>query len=142
MIVFLSLSVAALFAGCAAPNGTTSPQKAASADDFESRWGVHIEGVRLTAEGHLIDFRYRVLDPDKAEHLTRRGDQTYLIDQASGAKLLVPVTKVGQLRGTGQKPTAGRVYAVMFNSGGGVVKQGSAVTVVIGDFRAENLIVE
>jgi hypothetical protein len=142
MMAFLSLAAASSFPGCASPTATASLPKASPAADFESRWGIHIEAVRLTAEGHLIDFRYRVVDPYKAENLMRRGDQAYLIDQASGAQLPVPVTKVGQLRGTGQKPTAGRIYTVMFSSGAGVVRQGSAVTVVIGEFRAENLVVE
>jgi len=126
--------------GCAATSNTTSA-KTEMTNALESQWGVHVEGVRLTAGGHLVDFRYRVLDPNKAEGLMRRGDKAYLIDQASGVKLPVPVTKVGQLRGTGTMPAADRVYAVMFKSGGGIVKQGSLVTVVLGDFRAENLTV-
>ena len=65
-----------------------------------------------------------------------------MLDEATGTKLPVPVTKVGQLRGTGTKPKDDRVYTVMFNSGDGLIQPGSAVTVVIGDFKAEHLIVE
>ncbi|RJQ80844.1 MAG: hypothetical protein C4519_09430 [Desulfobacteraceae bacterium] len=111
------------------------------AGEPEASWGIHVEGIRLTAVGHLVDFRYRVTDPEKAQNVMHRGDEAYLIDQATSAKLPVPLTKVGQLRGTGIKPVAGRVYAVMFSSGG-IVKRGSAVTVVLGDLRMENLTVE
>ena len=42
----------------------------------------------------------------------------------------------------GTMPQANRVYTVMFNSGSGLIGQGSVVSVVIGDFKAEHLIVE
>ncbi len=132
---------AAVFMGCAAPQGGLPKNPPGASAAVENQWGIHMEGIRLTAQGHLVDFRYRVLDPNKAEALMRRGDEAYLIDQASGTRLSVPLTKVGQLRGTGTKPAAGRVYAVMFNSGG-IISPGSPVTVVLGDFRAENLTVE
>lgn len=109
---------------------------------LEAKWGVRVESIRLTAVGHLIDFRYRVLDADKAATLIQRGQEAYLLDEATGTRLPVPVTKVGQLRGTGTKHQENRVYTVMFNTGGGLVKQGSSVTVVIGDFKAEHLTVE
>lgn len=109
---------------------------------IEATWGVRVESVRLTAAGHLVDFRYRVIDPEKALTLMKRGGEAFLQDEKTGTKLPVPVTKVGQLRGTGTKPKDDRVYTVMFNSGNGIIQPGSRVTVVIGDFKAEHLIVE
>jgi hypothetical protein len=110
--------------------------------DLEDSWGVRVESIRLTAAGHMVDFRYRVIDPEKAATLTKRGREAFVLDEATGTKLPVPVTKVGQLRGTGTLPQADRVYTVMFNTGGGLIAQGSQVTVVIGDFKAEHLVVE
>ena len=40
------------------------------------------------------------------------------------------------------KLTKGRIYFVLFGNQGQRIKSGSKVTVVIGEFRAENLIVE
>ena len=66
----------------------------------------------------------------------------YLIDQASNAKLMVPnPPKVGPLRNS-NKPKADRVYFMFFGNPGKFVKAGNKVTVVIGDFKAENLTVK
>ena len=66
-----------------------------------------------------------------------------LIDQASRMALAVPAApKVGALRQTSVKPLAGRTYFVLFGNQQHLVRPGSRVTVVIGAFRVENLIVE
>ena len=109
--------------------------------NIETKWGIRPIYIRLTAAERFLDFRFRVIDPDKAALMMKRGDKAYLIDQESGAKMPVPVTKVGPLRQTGNKPKAGKVYPIMFANTGGVVKQRSRVTLVIGDFRIEDLIV-
>jgi hypothetical protein len=89
----------------------------------------------------MLDYRFRVIDPDKAMALMKRGDKAYLIDQASGVQLSVPRTKVGPLRQTGSKPKAGKIYPILFSNTGKVIKPGSKVTLVIGDFRMENIVV-
>jgi len=137
-----ALAIACLLAACAPFKDSRSMQKTDPNKELEAMWGVRVESIRSSAVGHLIDFRYRVIDPDKAATLIQRGQEAYLMDEATGTKLPVPVTKVGQLRGTGTKHQENRVYTVMFNTGGGLVKQGSMVTVVIGDFKAEHLTVE
>ena len=132
------LTFSLLIIGCT----TTNEVNKKNTVDLEVHWGVKPEAIRLTAAGHMIDFRYRVIDPEKAMGLMKRGDKAFIIDKASGIKLPVPVTKVGPMRGTGTKPKADKVYAVMFANSGGVIQRGSEVTVVIGKFRAEGLIVE
>ncbi len=109
---------------------------------IEKRWGVQIISLRLSAGGAMLDFRYRLTDPEKARPLFDRGIKPYLIDETSGAKLLVPnAPKLGALRQTPKNPVAGKNYFVLFTNPG-VVKAGNKATVVIGDFRAENLTVE
>jgi len=112
---------------------------------LEKKWGIQIHGIRLAAAGYMLDFRYRILDPDKAAPLVRPKEKAYLIDQASGATFLVPTPpKTGQLRQTVRsgKPKADRTYFVFFANPGGYVKAGNKVTVVIGDFKAKDLVVE
>jgi hypothetical protein len=109
---------------------------------IEKTWGIKALNIRLTASDHFLDFRYRILDPDKAAMLTKRDKKAYLIDQASGKTVTVPVTKLGPLRGTDVKPKKDRVYVVLFSNPNNTVKKGNKVTIVIGDFRAENLVVE
>jgi hypothetical protein len=111
-------------------------------EDLEQKWGIKITNLQLSANGFVVDFRYKVLDPEKAATLGKRENKPVLIDQATGAKFRVPTTpKVGSLRQTAVHPTAGKIYFMLFATGK-LIKPGNKVTVVIGDFRAENLVVE
>ena len=109
---------------------------------LEEKWGIKIKAIRLTAADHMLDFRYRIIDSDKASMLADRQTKPYLIDQATGTKLSVPRTRLGPLRQTAVKPAADRDYIVLFGNPNKLVKQGSLVTVVIGEFKAESLIVD
>ena len=145
LLLAVCLSVAFLLsAGCVAKAANNVANMEQEKISMEEQWGVKVESLRTSANGHLLDFRYRIKDPDKAVPLVDRRNKPYLIDQASGKVLAVPNTaKVGPLRATVRhgKPKQDRVYFVLFGNPG-VVKPGDQVTVVIGDFRAENLIVE
>lgn len=143
------LSVAAValclfLIGCAA--GSVN-QKAASTPVAEKAavsgdWGIEILAIRQSAAGYMLDMRYKVIDAEKAIPIFDRKVRPYLIDQASGAKFAVPnPPKTGPLR-TSDRPQAGRNYFIFFANPGRFIKPGSKVTVVIGDFRAENLTVE
>lgn len=106
------------------------------------RWGIEIVSLRMSANDHMVDFRYRVLDPGTAAPLFARENKPYLIDEASGKVLAVPATaKVGPLRTSGDI-TAGKIYWMFFGNSQGLVRAGSKVTVVIGEFRAAGLVVQ
>ena len=110
---------------------------------IEEQYGVSILGVRMTAAGHMLDFRYRVLDTTKAGRLIRPKMGLALIDQASKAEMLVPVMeKVGALKQTRSHLFPDRTYSVLFSNRGGVVKPGSTVSIQFGDLTLDNLIVE
>lgn len=110
---------------------------------FERQWGIQILSLRQTAKGYMLNFRFRVLDPDKAMGLFDRKTQPYLIDQATGAKFIVPAPpKVGPLRSSGIKPRPNRNFFIFFANPGIYIKRGSKVTIVVGSFKAENIIVE
>lgn len=109
----------------------------------EQQYGVSILGVRVTAAGHMLDFRYRVLDTAKAGRLIRPKMGLALIDEASKAEMAVPVMeKVGALKQTRSHLFADRTYSVLFANRGGVVKPGSKVSIQFGDLTLDNLIVE
>ena len=140
-IVFTGL----LSSQAAADNATTLAKEYAKAmvqpDPMAEKWGIEIASIRMTSNNHMIDFRYKVLDAEKAASLFDRQTKPYLIDQTSGKVLAVPNTaKVGPLRNS-NKPKEGKIYWMFFGNSG-VVKAGNKVTVVIGEFKAENLIVE
>ena len=109
---------------------------------MEKKWGVRPLSIRQTADGHMIDFRYRVTDAEKASALFSPTIKPILIDEDTGAVMAVPtVPKVGSMRST-RKPLQDRSYAMLFANPQKHIKPGHRVTVVIGDYRAEHLVVE
>jgi hypothetical protein len=105
-------------------------------------WGIDSISVRLVESGELVRFTYRVLDPSKAHVLNDKQAQATLDDPKAGVSLLVPtMEKVGQLRQT-SAPETGRSYWVTFSNKGRRVKRGDRVDVVIGQFKANNLVVD
>ena len=110
--------------------------------ELSEKWGIELVAMRSTAVGHMIDFRYRVLDAEKAAPLFVRKTKPYLIHQASGKALAVPNTaKLGSLRNS-NIPQQGRTYWMFFGNSHGLIQIGDKVTVAIGDFRATDIEVE
>ncbi len=103
---------------------------------------ISIESVRITAAGHYVDLRYRVLDPVRANEMLGPGVRPVLIDQASGLKMGVPMTaKLGPLRQTQANQRPDHLYFVMFTNTAGL-HPGSQVTAQLGDITVTNLTVE
>lgn len=109
---------------------------------YAARFGVDQMRVRYTASGASVEFRYRVVDPDKAAVLSDKHATPYMIDEKTGIKLLVPVMEqIGALRQT-VAPEQGREYWLLFANAGKVVKPGQRVDVSIGSFHVRGLTVE
>jgi hypothetical protein len=109
---------------------------------IEEKFGVKVVAIRVTASGHMLDFRYQVIDEQKAAEVFKRQTKPYLIHQASGKTSSVPtMAKVGPLRSS-NKPQKGRIYWMFFSNPEGFVAEGDKVTVVIGNFKVENLSVQ
>jgi hypothetical protein len=105
-------------------------------------WGIEITSIREAAAGHMIDFRYRVIDADEAAPLFRRGTDAFLLDESTGARLSVfNGAKVGPLRNT-NTPQEGRTYFMFFANPGKRVHRGSTTSFVVGEFCADGLRVE
>ena len=114
----------------------------AEAIKLAEQWGVEVTSIRLSTHDHMIDYRYRVLDAEKAADLFKRQIKPNLIHQETGKVLAVPETaKLGPLRNS-NIPQEGRIYWMFFGNAGKLVEAGDKVTVVIGDFRVEDLVVE
>jgi hypothetical protein len=98
--------------------------------------------VKWTESGELVRFTYRVNDPGKAKLLNDHKFEPSLEDPRAGVKLVVPAMEfVGKMRNS-VDPQAGKSYWVAFSNKGRLVRRGDHVTVVIGKFRAEGLVVE
>jgi hypothetical protein len=105
-------------------------------------WGVDSLAVKWTESGEIIRFTYRALDPDKAKALNDKKSEPSLIDPRAGVSLVVPsLEQVGQLRQSAD-PEEGKSYWMAFSNKGRLVKRGDRVSVVIGQFRADGLVVD
>jgi hypothetical protein len=101
------------------------------------RWGVDQLRIHRTAQGHLLDFRYHVVDADRAASLLATQTPAYLVHERTGRRLAVPsMPKAGAMRNTGQAKV-GRDYFALFNNPGGLVRTGDRVSVVLGELKAE-----
>lgn len=155
--------------GVAAPAGESAPSKALTVEqvraamaeaesrrleqmkpdpavppDLVERWGVEVIGISGSAGGYMLDFRFRVVDEDKALPLFDHRIKPYVKVERSGINLPVPVAaKVGAFRPTnrGKNIQGDKTYYIVFGNPDNHVKPGEKVSVVIGDFRVENLTV-
>lgn len=136
-----------LSAGCSVSKivPATQEQKSSTAATTvtPAEMGIEITALRLTAEGTMLDFRFRVLDAEKAAPLLARANKPYLIDEASGLHMQVPSpTKIGPMRQTTLKPETGRIYFALFANPGRILKRGATVSIVYGQHKLEHVTVE
>lgn len=120
-----------LIGGCATTADVRASQRAPIA----------VEAVHLSAAGHFVDLRYRVLDAERAQAALGPKVRPRLIDEATGAVMAVPTTaKLGSLRQTQGTQKPGRTYFVLFVNRG--MREGSLVTAELGELRFEHLRIE
>ena len=109
---------------------------------MKRQWGVEVLYVRQTAAGYMLEFRYRVLDPDKAKPLFERQTKPLLTHVETGARLIVPTpAKTGALRNS-NPPLTDHTYWMFFANPGKLVQRGDHVNIDIGKFRIAGLIVQ
>jgi hypothetical protein len=149
----ISVAVTAAFLAAIRPSqaATRTPhhspylaaQHAASSDiNYTLQWGVDSMQAHQTNAGNLIRFSYRVLDTNKAKLLIDKAATPLMISPKANVALQVPVMdKVGALRQSTELET-GKTYWMVFSNKGGLVRPGDHVSVVVGRFRVDGLIVQ
>ena len=111
---------------------------------MREEWGIEVLGIRLASADMMMDFRFRVHDAEKALSLFDHRIKPYLVVDRNNIKLPVPMAaKVGALRPTnrGNNIKADKNYFMIFGNPDRHVKAGETVTIVVGDFRVEHLLV-
>jgi len=109
---------------------------------LKRKWGVEVLFVREMSAGYMLEFRYKVLDAEKAKPLFERQTKPVLTHAESGATLIVPTpAKTGALRNS-NPPITGTTYWMFFANPGQLVKPGEHVTITIGDFVVKDLVVQ
>lgn len=95
--------------------------------------------MRLASGGYMLEFRYRIVDANKAQPLFNRGTRPMLKDDASGFQSVVPnPPTTGSLRSSNDAK-AGRTYFMFFANPSRFVKAGGTVTVTIGEFSVTGI---
>jgi hypothetical protein len=128
------------------PHKRVSPYRATgfsnyARDFYRLTWGVDSFSVTSVESGQMIRFSYRVTDAQKAKALNDKKSSPSLLDEQAHVKLVVPsLEKVGELRQSAT-PEGGKAYWMVFSNKGRFVKPGDRVSVVIGKFRADGLVV-
>jgi hypothetical protein len=144
----LLLQVVLVIVGISAPHPCLSAAteegqpKSSALSESEKNFGIKIVSLRPTAVGQMLDLRFQVIDPEKAKAVLDKNKKAYLLDGKTGKTLPVPVTKAGSMRQTTRKPEAGRIYFMLFSNPNRMVKEGGSVSLVIGDFRKDGIVVD
>lgn len=127
-----------------APVAQPAPS-AAAAPMVVEEFGVQVRGVRLSANGYLVDLRYRVLDPARARAMLDRKVRPVLVDETSGSRFYVPAPPiVGALRQTARNKVihTDRDYFMLFANPDRKLKAGSKVALYVGEQRFGDLQIE
>ena len=141
----LLLAAASLLLGaCATARGAGRVAPAPERSALEAGSGIHVEALRLSSAGYILDFRYRVVDPARAAALLDGRQRPFLVD-GRGAKLGVPQTPIlGSLRQTSRngKISTTHTYFILFANPARYLRSGDQVTLVVGDTKLPGLTVE
>jgi hypothetical protein len=115
--------------------GTT----AVTAEGMAAQHGINITLIATTAAGGLIDFRYQVVDPVKADPMIHDLDLLpKLIVEETGAVLTISSLPHGH----GAELELGGSYFLLLGNTNNAIHPGSLVTVVIGEYRLEHLVAQ
>ena len=124
LFVFIAAVFAVRFWWVGQPSVESTPMPIHLA--IEERWGIRVTQVGVTADGGLIDFRYIVLDPDKALNMLQDvKNLPVLVAEDSG-----DIVNSMALMAARHNLQLGRTYFLLYRNTKGAIKHGSKVSVV------------
>jgi len=105
-----------------------------TAEGMAARYGIDVNLIGVTAAGGLIEFRYQVVDPDKADRMIH--DTTLLpivVVEDTGATMVISRPHHAS------ELELGGTYFFLFANSHNAIHPGSLVTLVLGDSRLEHI---
>jgi hypothetical protein len=108
-----------------------------SADSLVQHSGVQITQVAVTGDGGLVDLRFKVVDPERANSLHDPATPPAVVDENSGLvvhELFMNHSHTGPYK-------AGVTYYLVFVNPGNWVHHGSRVSVMLGNAQVEHVLV-
>ena len=137
LVGLLALGGIALWLAAGEPTAGNGRQEQAAVarSTFQEETGIRVVRVSVVGGGGLVDLRYQVIDPDRAQvvHLT----PPVLVEEATGET----IDTLFMGHDHGGEPKAGYMYPLIFMNEGWLLESGSTVSVVIGEARLEHLTV-
>jgi hypothetical protein len=107
------------------------PAHFAAMPELEERYGVRVTLIGVTAAGGMVDFRFKVLDQEKARVLTKEHDLMPVLSvQNTDTRLAMPGGGMHSM--TLQN---GKVYYLLFGNSKGTVKPGTPISVAFGEMQ-------
>jgi hypothetical protein len=109
----------------AAPENAPMPVSSA----IEAKWGIRITQVAISADGGMVDFRYIILDPNKAQNFAEDAQSTPTLHPDGNRTVVFQTAKMphkNQLQ-------PGATYFLLYENAAGAVKAQSYLTVQLGD---------
>ncbi|WP_426503214.1 hypothetical protein ACPPVO_37045 [Dactylosporangium sp. McL0621] len=108
-----------------------------NADGLVQRSGVKITQVAVTGDGGLVDLRFKVVDPERANTMHDPTTPPAVVDEESGLvvhQLFMDHSHTGPYK-------TGVTYYLVFNNPGNWVHHGSRVSVMLGNAQVEHVLV-
>jgi len=102
---------------------------------IEAKWGIRVSQVAVTADGGLVDFRFVVLDPDKASEMMSNVDNLPVL-RPDGSQSLI--NSAAQMTDT-HNLRAGQTYFLLYRNSAGALRSGHQVSVLFGDLAIEHV---
>ena len=104
--------------------------------EIEEKFGVRFSLLAVTADGGMIELRYRVIDEGRAANFGHYTETApLLIAEDTGD--VVDVTIMG-LHNHRVEP--GRQYYVLYRNTSGAIESGRPVTIALGDLKLEHVV--
>lgn len=135
VLLVILLIVTALSAWLSARQTVWLPGQPATEAAVQDKYGIRVTHIAVLAAGGLIDFRFQVLDPDKASALFELENRPLLYVEATGQKV---DSLYHPPHGHNFQP--GQSQYFIYNNYKGAIRSGSPVAVVLGDLRLEHII--
>ena len=110
-----------------------------TAAGMAARYGIEVNLIGVSAAGGLVEFRYQVVDPDKADAMVHDPKLfPIVVVEESGATMAIP--RPHQHAGAGLE--LGGTYFFMFANAHNAIHKGSLLTLVMGDARLEHIVAQ
>jgi hypothetical protein len=123
-----------LLVACLASFCLSATAKEITAIDLAEDWGIEPVHIRVTAGGYMIEFRYKILDTQKALIMSDRQYYPHLQSLKSRARLSVTYgPTVGVLKSNRKFIKEGKHYSAIFSNEGQHLLPGDKVKIEIKD---------